>query len=251
MSEEFIEKVKLIHGEKYDYSKVNFINNLKEVIITCKIHGDFMQLPKTHKRGNGCIKCGFERTKNSKKSNLLDFINKAIIIHGDKYDYSKVKYTKASEKVIIICKIHNEFEQTPNSHLRSCGCVKCSTDINSNKLKKTKKEFINEAMNLHGNKYDYSKIDYVDYNSNITIICTIHGEFEQKAKCHLKSYGCKKCGKLIGASKRKNTTDEFITKAIKKHGTIFDYSKVIYINAKTNVIIICNMENSNKVQIII
>ena len=59
---EFINKAKEIHGDKYDYSKVIYENNLKKVIIICKEHQEFEQLPKTHKRGNGCVKCGTLKT---------------------------------------------------------------------------------------------------------------------------------------------------------------------------------------------
>ena len=111
MAELFIEKAKQAHGDKYDYSKVDYINNLKEVIIICKIHGEFMQLPKTHKRGSGCKKCGLLKVSSSKKSNNDKFINGAKLIHGNKYDYSKVEYIKSNQNVIIICPTHGEFLQ--------------------------------------------------------------------------------------------------------------------------------------------
>jgi hypothetical protein len=91
-TEQFIIEAKEKHADKYDYSKVVYENNLKEVIITCKEHGEFLQLPKTHKRGNGCKDCGREKTMNGKKSNTNDFIKKSNIIHNNKYDYSKVEY---------------------------------------------------------------------------------------------------------------------------------------------------------------
>jgi hypothetical protein len=93
----FIKKSIEIHGDRYDYSKVVYENNLKEVIIICKEHGEFLQLPKTHKRGNGCIHCALISRKNKRTKKPEQFIVDAIKIHGHTYDYSKVEYIKASE----------------------------------------------------------------------------------------------------------------------------------------------------------
>ena len=127
-TEEFIQKSILIHGDKYDYSKTVYVNNLKEVIITCKEHGDFLQLPKVHKRGCGCSRCGSITKKNKKTMTTQTFIEKAKLIHGhDKYDYSKTVYVNNLKEVIIICRIHGEFTQKPNGHLSGSGCRNCAT----------------------------------------------------------------------------------------------------------------------------
>ena len=238
-TEQFIIEAKEKHGDKYDYSKVEYENNLKEVIIICKEHGEFLQLPKTHKRGNGCKDCGREKTINGKKSNKNDFIKKAKEIHGDKYDYSKVEYIKANEKVVIICKEHGEFQQTPNSHLYGAGCKKCSTEINSDKQRKTLEEFIIEACEKHGDNYDYSKVDYINYNTIVLIICKEHGEFQQTPNNHLSGKKCYKCSILSRIEKRTKTTDKFIKEAKEKHGDKFDYSKTNYNNCNEQIIIIC------------
>ena len=116
---EFIEKCKNLHGDKYDYSKVDYKLNDINITIICKNHGEFEQLPLNHLKGNGCYRCsGFCRTTN-------DFIEKATKIHNNLYDYTKVNYEKARKQIIIICKNHGEFKQTPNDHLNGCGCPKC------------------------------------------------------------------------------------------------------------------------------
>ena len=149
-TEEFIQKSILIHGDKYDYSKTVYVNNLKEVIITCKEHGDFLQLPKVHKRGCGCSRCGSITKKNKKTMTTQTFIEKAKLIHGDdKYDYSKVYYKTARENVIIICRIHGEFEQTPALHLCGSGCQACGIIKMKDKQTKTLGAFINEAQKIH------------------------------------------------------------------------------------------------------
>ena len=114
-------------------------------------------------------------------SKTINFIEKAKAVHGDKYDYSKVEYVKAKEKVCIICQEHGEFWQTPNNHLRGEGCPFC---YGSKKL--TTEEFISKAKQIHGNKYDYSNVNYVNKYTKVCIICPEHGEFWQKPSNHLK-----------------------------------------------------------------
>jgi hypothetical protein len=185
---EFIEKSIKIHGDIYDYSKVNYIDATSKIIISCKFHGDFEQQPYSHLNGHGCYMCCKNR-----KLNTIEFIDRSNIIHNNKYDYSKVDYKYSDENIIVICKIHGEFEQTPNSHLQGRGCNKCGVIIRSNKARNTLEEFIEKAILVHGDKYDYSKVDYVSRHTNIIIICKIHGEFEQDAGNHLLGANCYKC----------------------------------------------------------
>jgi hypothetical protein len=188
-TEEFIKKAKEIHGDKYDYSKVEYVNNKTNVCIICPKHGEFWQIPHKHLLGHKCHKC----CKTGIKSNKTEFIEKAKKVHGDKYDYSKVEYVNNSTKVCIICPKHGEFWQTPASHLNGNGCFKCSYIYRGEKKKLTTEEFIEKAKKVHGNKYDYSKVDYVNSHAKICIICPKHGEFWQTPNQHLNGYGCTKC----------------------------------------------------------
>lgn len=239
MTDKFIEKAREVHGDKYDYSKTVYITSLKEVIIICNIHGEFLQLPKTHKRGNGCIQCGRERTSDARKSNVEEFIEKSNEVHNNKYDYSKVDYKKAREKVIIICIEHGEFLQTPNSHLGGTGCRNCSTQRNSDNARKTKEEFIKESIEVHGFIYDYSKVEYKNTNENVIIICKEHGEFEQTPSNHLRGTDCRLCSIIKGGLLRRKTTEEFICECIKIHGYKYDYSNTEYVSSLTPIKIIC------------
>lgn len=124
------------------------------------------------------------------KDNLKTFIQKAKEAHGDKYDYSLVEYKNSSTKIKIICPKHGVFEQTPNNHLRGCGCLSCSF---LNKAS-AKEQFIEKARKVHGNKYDYSLVDYKNNYTKIKIICSKHGVFEQAPDCHLRlGAGCPHC----------------------------------------------------------
>ena len=108
-----------------------------------------------------------------------------------------------------------------------------------NGVKKDTEQFIAEARLVHGDKYDYSKTEYVDWKTKICIICPVHGEFWQIANSHLQGFGCKKCSNLLKSKKMTFGKDEFINKAKKKHGSKYDYSKVIYENYWKRVCIIC------------
>ena len=149
--EAFIEKARKIHGNKYDYSKVFYINSKTSVIIICPIHGEFLQRPNNHLLGQGCPKCKAE--KSARRSTREDFIEKARKIHGDKYDYSKVVYINNSTPVIIICPEHGEFLQTPQAHLSGHGCAKCRNEKLSMERRDSLDEFIRKANEVHFNRY--------------------------------------------------------------------------------------------------
>ena len=232
-TEIFIERARKVHGEKYDYSKVEYVNAYTKVCIICPIHGEFWQRPSSHLRGQGCSKCGELKKGKYNLGNKSDFIERAKKVHGDKYDYSKVEYIDTKTKVCIICPIHGEFWQRPGSHLSGRGCNLCSKPVYDTE------SFIKESKKKHGDKYDYSKVEYIDAKTKVCIICPIHGEFWITPNNHLRGRGCYKCGREVSALKQSLTTEEFIKKAKCIHGDKYDYSKVVYINNHTNVCIVC------------
>lgn len=126
--EQFIERAKQVHGDKYDYSQVDYVSFTKHVTIICPKHGPFTQRPSKHLEGQTCPTCSYEYRGKKRRSNKEAFIEKAKAIHGDKYDYSQVVYETAIKKVKIICPTHGEFYQTPNSHLCGNGCIQCFFD---------------------------------------------------------------------------------------------------------------------------
>jgi len=116
---------KNIHGNVYDYSKINFETSKNKIIIICKVHGEFEQEAGSHLQGKGCIECGFVKTSNKLTKSHEEFLQDALKVHKNRYDYSKAKYVKDSDKLIIICKVHGEFEQGAGSHTQGSGCQKC------------------------------------------------------------------------------------------------------------------------------
>lgn len=183
-NETFIEKAIAIHGNKYDYSKVIYNNAKTKITIGCKEHGYFEQTPSNHLCGYNCQKCA-----NNGKLNKEQFIERAVIVHDNKYDYSSVNYVNADTKIIIICKEHGEFEQIPDFHLnRKSGCPKCANNVTF-----TSFEFIDKAHKIHGSKYDYSQVNYINNRTHINIICKEHGNFHQIPYSHLLGVGCPHC----------------------------------------------------------
>ena len=229
--EQFIKEAQKVHGDKYDYSKVEYHNANKNICIVCPEHGEFWQTPASHLNGSGCPKCSHRSYIYTKD----EWIKEAQKIHGSKYDYSKVEYKGNKVKVCIVCPKHGEFWMKPNSHLQGQSCPKCVHRC----YKYTTKEFIDEAQKVHGDRYDYSKVEYVDSKTNVCIICPEHGEFWQTPANHLSGRGCEKCGKISMKEKNKKSKEEFIKQSRLFFGDWFDYSKVNYINNKTKVCLIC------------
>jgi hypothetical protein len=137
----FFIKSKELHGDKDDYSKVEFEKNTDEVTIICKKHGEYKQKVFVHLCGSRCPKCW----KENQKDDLKRFIEKANKIHKNKYDYTKVNYVGSKTKIIINCPIHGDFLQSPDKHLFGQGCPNCA-----NIISKPEKEIADFIISLVG-----------------------------------------------------------------------------------------------------
>lgn len=204
--EEFIRRSREHHGDKYDYSKVNFVKIDDKVIIGCPFHGEIEQSARSHSRGNGCHRC----SNDTKKLTTETFIQKAKLIHGDKYDYSLVEYKSSKDKITIICPDHGVFEQTPGCHFKGTGCSTCGWR-SLTKGFVTWEAFLEKATIIHGSKYEYIKpADWKGHQTYIEIKCHIHGVFKQCANLHTAGRGCTPCG-YIKASKLNRESKEITT----------------------------------------
>lgn len=193
-TELFIENAQRIHKNKYDYSKTKYLKAREKVIITCPKHGDFLQTPNSHLNGNGCPRCKDESTGDRCRLTTEIFIDNSKKIHGELYNYSKVNYKGNKEKVEIICQTHGSFWQYPGNHLKGCGCPECKGNRISKTKTSTKEEFIEKAIAVHGNKYDYSKVNYIRSTMPVEIICKKHNtSFWQDPGNHLQGKGCPIC----------------------------------------------------------
>lgn len=128
---ELINEFKKVHGDKYNYDKVILGKLNDKAVMTCPKHGDFLQSPTKHLRGQGCPKCGVERRSEGHRMTTEGFIMKARAIHGDVYSYNKVEYIATHTPVTITCKIHGDFQQTPNDHLCGHGCPSCGNNMST------------------------------------------------------------------------------------------------------------------------
>lgn len=195
---EFINKTKIKHGDKFDYSKTEYISNNSKITIICPIHGEFNMEPRNHLRSNsGCDKC-----KTNIRLSNKSFILKAREIHGNKYDYSKIVYQHKKSKLIIICPEHGEFEQVARNHIMDkCGCQLCANESISKSQSLNTDEFILKSNLKHKHKYDYSNVEYINQLTKVKIICPKHGEFTQRPVEHLRGCGCQKCKESKGEKK--------------------------------------------------
>lgn len=216
----FIERARKVHGNKYDYSKVEYVNINTLVTIICKKHGEFKQRPGDHtKKGYGCPYCANELRGSDRKLTTEEFIEKAKAVHGNFYNYSKVKYVNSKTKVVIICPKHGAFEQSPNAHLHGYGCIECGFERTANDSRLTKEEFISKARLIHSNKYDYSKVKYVRNDVKVIITCPKHGDFEQKPMSHLVGQGCKHCRETKG--------EKLVEKYLQDHCLEYSAEKIV------------------------
>lgn len=182
---EFIERAKEVHGDKYDYSKFEYKGCYNKSIIICPEHGEFEQSPNNHIKNHGCPMCA-----RNKKLTVESFIEKANKVHNNKYDYSLVtNINNCNDKITIICPEHGEFQQRIDMHLKGQGCGYCAKN-----KKLTVEDFIMKARQVHGDKYDYSKVKYVNNLTHVEIICPKHGSFFQTPNNHIqKQNNCPHC----------------------------------------------------------
>ena len=184
----FLERSKMRHNDKYEYDLSNFVDSNSNIMIKCPIHGWFEQNVRRHMNGQGCPQCGNESKREKMSISLEEILTRFKKVHGDKYDYSKFNYKNCWEKSVIICPIHGEFLQSSNSHLLGNGCPKCSGK------NKTTEEFINEAKLIHGDRYDYSMVNYINASTKVDIKCNQCGRvFSQMPWSHLQNHGCPHC----------------------------------------------------------
>jgi very-short-patch-repair endonuclease len=256
-NEKIIEKIKLIHGDKYSLDKFVYSSYKEKVTLICKTHGEFsISLSNLISNKRGCPTCGKLKSKNSNRSNTEEFISKANKVHNFKYRYDNVNYYNWKEKVSIICEKHGEFKQSPFNHLSGSGCPKCNKgrppmkkniekkgidDKISYKLKK----FIEISNKVHNNKYDYSNVIYYSSNKKVKIICKKHGEFEQTPSHHKRGNGCPSCSYENSFGPRIKTSD-FISISKNRHQGYYSYNKSIYLGNKEKIIITCPIHGDFK-----
>lgn len=197
-TDEFIKKAEEMHGNRYDYSKVIYVDTASKIILICRKHGEFEQRPHNHLMGKGCKLCKNDKLSYDRSITTEEFIEKAEIIHNHKYEYHLVDYVNAHTFVTIVCSYHGPFDQLPLAHLKGHGCLKCSHRKLSRIFSGHTVDFIRKANILHNNEYEYNLITYINAHTKVKIVCKKHGEFEQTPNKHLLGQGCPGCSESIG-----------------------------------------------------
>lgn len=239
-TEEVVEAFKKAHGNRYDYSRVEYTGYAVKVIIGCSDHGWFEQEANSHKSGRGCMKCG---KANMASKHIIDHnsvIGKFKEVHGDRYDYSRVIYTGNRHKVTIGCSDHGWFEQSAGNHQSGTDCPECGKISRAENIRRLDTEMIVERfIQTHGNRYDYSRVVFKDGKKNVTIGCQKHGLFEQAPNNHSKGAGCPKCKGEANRDRCRYDQSKIIKSFKQAHGDLYDYSRVQYSGNTTKVTIGC------------
>jgi len=214
---QFIEKAKLVHNDKYDYSELIYIPGSHEKItFKCPKHGYITKRKDIHLSGSGCYKC--INFKKELKFDLNYYLPRCKETHNNYYDYHKFEYKGNRKKSIIICPKHGDFECSMGHHIQGRGCSKCNYNQFALDRKLSKEEFINNAIETHGNKYDYSKVIYINGKLKVIIICKLHGEFEQSPVKHVFDRGCPKCKRSHAETKIANWLNKNNINLLNKNG---------------------------------
>lgn len=192
----YLERAKQGFLSKVDQNKfevLEFINH-RHVKVKCKVCGHIRETTANNILRFGCKSCKTKINTDKTRKSTEQFIEQARVIHGDKYDYSKVNYVQNKQPVEIICPTHGSFFQTPSKHINvKQGCPKCAG------RNPTKEEFLSRAKEIHGNFYDYSQVDFINMKTPINIICPKHGLFSILPTRHItQKCGCKKCHESQG-----------------------------------------------------
>lgn len=216
-TEQFILEAITTHGDRYDYSKTVYINAKTKVLVTCKEHGDFYVFVHTHLNGGICRKCSNEITSKTvaskkekpttKRKTTHEIVSEFQLVHGEKYDYSKVFYINNREKVEIVCKEHGSFYQTAKSHKNGCGCPDCGVVSRVGKRRKPINDVISSFIKAHGHKYGYHKVKYLGAMKKVCIECPDHGDFWQTPVDHQVGHGCPVCKVSYNTYKRQDYID--------------------------------------------
>lgn len=245
-NEQFITEAREVHGDKYDYSLVDYKDNITPVDIICPDHGVFSQIPKSHLKGHGCPICGNIKVGEKIANNPDEVMEKLKEIWGDEYDFSEAVYVRANQPMKVIChhldkdgNEHGPFYPQPSNLLNGHGCLKCGLERAQEKTRLPYSEFLERANAVHNGRYQYIEETYKGYDELMTMICPDHGEFQQRPHNHLAGQGCQKCGSIKGGLAIRLTQEEFIRRCTEVHNGKYDYSQVVYDGLTNKIKPIC------------
>lgn len=228
--EDFEAEARSVHGNTYMYSESDFTGSSNKTRVTCMEHGDFWQLPSNHLKGHNCPVCGEISRRRTQSLSFDTFREKALLVHGDTYEYTKEGYTIGDAETTIVCKTHGEFQQNAIRHLTGVGCPKCGDARTAKAKLKPIAEFLQQVKIKHGNKYTYDELSFTKVVDKLTVICPKHGAFRVTGANHLQGCGCPKCAHENISLANTIHFDEFMPRATEVHGNRYKYSEGRYRN---------------------
>lgn len=213
----FLARARKAHGDRYTYPDP-YVSWNEKIRITCSEHGDFFQNPAAHGMGQGCPMCS------GRPSYTPDSWISAAKKKHPEYIYEKTAYTLSTERVVVTCPKHGDFSVVAGEHIRGSGCPACAG----------RRPFEEKAREVHGDRYDYSKVDYKGSHTNVTIICREHGVFEQLPANHLRGSGCPNCSAYAPKDR-----EWFLQEARRIHGNTYGYDHFVYTTMLGDALITC------------
>lgn len=232
-TQEFIDAASRVHGGIYTYNRSEYTSMREKVVITCPEHGDFLQPPYQHLQGQGCRKCRDKMTGERSRLTQAAFLEKCVEVHGDRYDLSRICYTRTNDKIEVICREHGAFFPVAGNFIyRASNCPRCKYEQHGLNSRLGSDVYMARFKALHGDRYEYLDIYYEGSQAFIRAKCPDHGVFTIRVQDHLRGFGCAKCSRVYD-------TPSFVEKAVETHGHKYDYSKSIYIDAHTPLTIVC------------
>jgi len=255
LEEKFLIKAKNKFGEKFDYSKVEYIKSNIPVTIICPKHGKFEVKPTSFLQSKyGCKKCATEEIHNAQRCTTEKFIEKAKLVWGERFTYDRLNYINSNTKITVTCPIHGDFETRAPDFLRGHGCPKCKANktskLNKEQKRSSQELFIEKATKLYGNLFDYSNVEYVNSRTKVCIHSNLLNEDFVISPAHFLQGEIRK--KYLGLDyfdkkeKYSWTTENFI-KIASLIRPEFDYSKTVFNGNKNPVTVICKDHGEFKI----
>lgn len=187
----FLARCHATHGDRYDLSRVVYTGAHGKIEVVCASHGSFFpQAGNFADRGSGCKKCGSVAFGLQCRTDEALLMERFVEAHGDRFSYNGILYIDSVAHVRVVCPVHGEFIQRAFAHASGADCLRCRAPVFDTE------SFILEARRVHGDKYDYSQVQFVRVSNLVEIVCPVHGVFKQRPDAHVSSgQGCRKCAK--------------------------------------------------------
>lgn len=237
---EFTMKAQSRAKRPIDLSKFVYAGSSQKGVATCPEHGDFLISANALMNRIGCPACALKERADKRRMPVSEFINRASAVHADVYDYTNVRYTNSQGYVLIVCPTHGEFSQTPSAHLTGRGCPTCGDTKIGDKCRISQSDFLARCTDVHGDRYDLSRVAYKGVSKKIEVVCKEHGVFYPTAgNFTANKSGCPTCARLLVGSKSRMSEQSYIERAKALHSNRFEYGEISYKKGGPFLSVVC------------